>query len=82
MIGKLIGAAIGDRVAKSAGTGGPAGALIGAAAVAAARRLSPVAMVALAVGGYALKKYSEKHHGRTVTRGGHQEYQGEGGTTV
>lgn len=81
MIGKLIGAAIGNRIAKGAGGGGPVGALVGAAAVTAARRLSPLTMIALAAGGYALKSYANKHKGNTVTRGGTRSYQGEGGTS-
>lgn len=62
MIGKLIGAWAGAKVAERTrgGTSGPGGALMGAAAVAMARRLGPVGMIAAAAGGYALKRYSEK----------------------
>ena len=58
MIGKLIGAAVGAKVAdRMRGIGGPGGALLGAGAVAVARRLSPMALIAAAAGGYAAKRY-------------------------
>ncbi len=62
MFGKIIGAAIGAKAAKSVrgGLGGPGGALLGAGAVAVARRLSPMALIAAAAGGYAAKRYYDK----------------------
>lgn len=61
MIGKLIGAAIGNQVAKQTrGLGGPAGMAIGFIAPALLRRASLPGMLALAAGGYAAKKYAER----------------------
>ena len=61
MIGKMIGAAIGARAAQSAGgVSSPGGALLGAGAVAVARRLGPLGLLAAAAGGYAYKRYSDK----------------------
>lgn len=61
MIGKIITAAIGNKVAKNTrGIGGPAGAAIGFIAPAILRRVSLPAMLALAAGGYAAKKLGEK----------------------
>jgi hypothetical protein len=61
MIGKLIGAVVGAKAAEHArGVNGPGGAVLGAAAVALARRFGPMGMIAAAVGGYALKRYNEK----------------------
>ena len=61
MIGKLIGALAGAKAAKhSRGVDGPGGALMGAAAVAMARRFGPAGMIAAAIGGYALKRHNEK----------------------
>ncbi len=63
MIGKLIGGLVGAKLAKDTpgGLDGPRGALIGMAVPFVLRRLSPMGMVALAVGGYAYKKYNEKN---------------------
>lgn len=64
MIGKLIGAAIGGQVAKNArGISGPAGAAIGFIAPALLRRVSLPAMLALAAGSYAAKRFAEKNGG-------------------
>ena len=61
MIGKLVGAAVGAKVADHVrGIGGPGGALLGAGAVAIARRLSPMALIAAAAGGYAAKRYYDR----------------------
>ena len=62
MIGKIIGAAIGERVARRSG-GGAKGALIGAMAPAIARRLFGPLGLALA-GGYAAKKYYDRRRTR------------------
>lgn len=62
MIGKIIGAAIGAKVAERTrgGLGPTGGALLGTAAVAVARRLGPVGWVAVALGGYAAKRMGGK----------------------
>ncbi|WP_347302175.1 hypothetical protein V5740_09125 [Croceibacterium sp. TMG7-5b_MA50] len=62
MIGKMIGAAIGARVAEKArgGIGGTGGALVGALAVPLLRRVGPFKLVALALGGYAASQMGKK----------------------
>ena len=70
MIGKLIGAIVGATAAKSepGGLGGTGGALIGAAVPMVLRRFGPLGLVAVAVGGYAYKRYSDKHAKRPARR--------------
>jgi len=64
MLGKIIGAIVGSKVAKNArGVSEPGGALLGAAAVAAVRRFGLPGIIAAAAGGYALKRYSERNQG-------------------
>ena len=61
MIGKIIGAFAGAKMAeKTSNIGGVGGALLGAASVAVVRRLSLPALIALGAGGYVYKKYSER----------------------
>ena len=61
MLGKIIGAAIGARAADGVrGVNEPAGALMGVAAVALARRFGLMGIVAAAAGGYALNRYNER----------------------
>lgn len=61
MIGKIIGAYAGDKLAKqTSGIGGAGGAALGVIAAAALRRLSLPAMLALGVGGYVAKKVFDK----------------------
>jgi len=62
MIGKVIGGMVGAKVAERArgGLGGSGGAILGAVAVPLARRLGPVGLVALALGGYAAKRMAKK----------------------
>ena len=61
MIGKIIGAFVGDRLAKqSNAVGGASGAALGVVASTVLRRVSLPAMVALGVGGYAAKKFFDK----------------------
>lgn len=61
MIGKMIGALVGGRMAQQArGIEGPTGALLGVAATTALRRMSLPTMAALGVGGYFAKKYFDK----------------------
>ena len=65
MIGKIIGAFAGSKMAeKTSGISGPGGALLGMASVAVVRRLSIPALVVLGAGGYAYKKYSERRAGK------------------
>ena len=61
MIGKIIGAVVAAKAAQATrGVDGPGGALMGAAAVALARRFGPLGMVAAAVGSYAIKRHNER----------------------
>lgn len=60
MIGKIIGALAGEKLAKRSGISGTGGALLGAGAATLLRRLGPVGLIAAAVGGYALKKHRDK----------------------
>ena len=61
MIGKIIGAFVGDRIAKQTrGVGGPTGAALGVLGTTLIRRMSIPAMVALGAGGYLAKKYMDK----------------------
>jgi hypothetical protein len=62
MIGKIIGAAVGERVARRSG-GGAKGALIGALVPMVARRLFGPLGLALA-GGYAAKRYYDSRKAR------------------
>ena len=65
MIGKLIGAIAGAKAADHMrGVSGTTGAVLGAAAPFILRRLSLPAMLAVAAGGYAYKRYSEKQQRR------------------
>jgi len=69
MIGKLIGAYVGGKAAQRArgGLDGPTGALLGAGAVALARRFGFMGMVAAAAGGYALKRHNDKKQAKSAT---------------
>ena len=61
MIGKIIGAVAGERLAKQVGgVNGAGGALLGVGAAAVIRRLGPLGLVAATVGGYFLKKHLDK----------------------
>ncbi len=62
MIGKILGAVIGNRIDRSDGRGGLKGAAIGMFAAGAIRRLGPIG---LALGGaYALKKVFDARRAR------------------
>lgn len=62
MIGRIIGAAVGERIARRYGTGA-SGALIGAFAPVLVRRMFGPLGLALA-GGYAAKKYMDHRRSR------------------
>lgn len=65
MIGKVIGAVVGDRLAKkTSAVGGAGGAALGVVAATVLRRMSLPAMLALSAGGYLAKKMSEKNAAR------------------
>ena len=70
MIGKIIGGIVGAKLAKSepGGLQGPGGAVLGIGAAALARRLSLPAMLAIAAGGYAYKRYQDKQEKHTRRR--------------
>jgi hypothetical protein len=66
MIGKIIGAIAGKQASKHVrGIGGTNGALLGVAATTVLRRLGPLGLIAVAAGGYGMKKYSEKRQAET-----------------
>jgi hypothetical protein len=58
MIGKILAGVAGARAAKTSGGSGAGGALLGVAGATLLRRLSIPAMIALAAGGYAVKKWT------------------------
>ena len=66
MLGKLAGALIGRRIAGR--NSGAKGAILGIGAAALARRLSLPAMLAVAAGGYAYKRYQDKQETRKRRR--------------
>lgn len=70
MIGKIIGAGLGAKVAKqSSAIGGPLGAVLGAAAPFVLRKASIPAMIVLGAGGYAVKKYMDRRSANENTPG-------------
>ena len=61
MIGKLIGAMIGERASRNVdGINETGGALLGAAAIPLVRRLGPIGLIAVAAGAYAYKRHQDK----------------------
>lgn len=69
MIGKIIGGIAGAKAAdRIRGINEPGGALLGIGAAALARRLSLPAMLAIAAGGYAYKRYTDKQQKRARSR--------------
>ena len=61
MIGKVIGAFVGDKLAKQTrGIGGPTGAALGVVATTLIGRLSLPGMIAVGAGGYLAKKLAER----------------------
>lgn len=65
MIGKLIGALVGREIDRRDGSGGMKGAVIGAAAAGALRRLGPLGL--LAGGAYVAKKTMDRRKARNST---------------
>ena len=64
MIGKVIGAFVGDRIAKQTkGVGGATGAALGVVATTVLSRMSLPAMLALGAGGFVAKKMMKKDSG-------------------
>jgi hypothetical protein len=71
MIGKIIGAIAGSKMAKrTSGVSEPFGAVAGLVTATALRRMSIPAMIALAAGGYFAKKTFDKKHESTGTPAG------------
>jgi hypothetical protein len=69
MIGKIIGGIAGAKAAdRIRGINEPGGALLGIGAAALARRLSLPALLAIAAGGYAFKRYKDKQDKRASKR--------------
>lgn len=64
MLGKIVGAVAGAKMAKSTpgGLGGAGGALIGAGTASVVRRLGPVGLIAALAGGYFLKRRHDAKH--------------------
>lgn len=61
MLGKILGGIAGARAAEHSGKmGGAKGAVLGAVAGSMIRRASIPALIAVTVGGYALKKWKDK----------------------
>ena len=62
MFGKIIGGIVGAKAANHVrGVNEPGGALLGIGAAALARRFGPVGLIAALAGGYAFKRYKDKH---------------------
>ncbi len=65
MIGKVIGAFVGDKLAKqTSGIGGPTGAALGVIATTVISRMSLPAMAVIGVGGYVAKKLWDKQEAK------------------
>jgi hypothetical protein len=65
MLGKIVGGLVGAKLSKrSRDVNEPGGMVMGALAVAAARRFGIPGMIAAAAGGYALKRYQERKQAR------------------
>lgn len=65
MLGRIIGAAAGSALAKSAGAAGPMGAVVGAALPTVLRRFGPLGMIAAAAGLYVWNKRSQRDASKT-----------------
>ena len=74
MIGRIVGGALGSAIGKQKGNHPVAGAVIGAGALFAARRLFPqryAAMAAWAAAGYLTKKWAERAEARQAAEAAH-----------
>ena len=70
MLGKILGTIAGNQAARHIdGINGPVGAALGMGAATVIRRLGPWGLIAVAVGGYALKRYQDKKKQDTVAAG-------------
>ena len=68
MLGKVIGAVAGERIARHLnGVNGTGGALLGAGVATILRRLGPVGLIAAAAGGYVLKRHFDKRENSART---------------
>ena len=69
MLGKILGGIVGARAAEQTGKmGGAKGAILGAVAGSAIRRASIPGLIALTVGGYALKKWKNRRDAEAAKR--------------
>jgi surface antigen len=69
MLGKILGGIAGAKAAKHSNkVGGATGALLGAAAGSIIRRASIPGLIAMTVGGYALKKWKDRRDAETAKR--------------
>ncbi len=74
MIGRIVGGALGSAIGKQKGNHPVAGAVIGAGALFAARRLFPqryAALAAWAAAGYLTKKWAERAEARRTAEAAH-----------
>ena len=66
MIGKVIGAFVGDKLAKqTSSVGGASGAALGVVATTLLSRMSLPAMIAIGAGGYLAKKHLDRNATKT-----------------
>ena len=68
MLGKILGGIVGARAAERSGKSGAGGAILGAVAGSAIRRASLPGLIALTVGGYALKKWKARRDAEAAKR--------------
>lgn len=69
MLGKIFGAFAGKAAAEQTGAlGGTSGALLGAAGATLLKRMSVPGLIAVTVGGYALKKWKDKRDAAEAKR--------------
>jgi hypothetical protein len=69
MLGKILGGIVGARAAEQTGKmGGASGAVLGAVAGSVIRRASIPGLIALTVGGYALKKWKDRRDREAAKR--------------
>jgi hypothetical protein len=69
MLGKILGAFAGKKAAEqTSGLGGASGALLGMAGATMLKRMSLPGLIAVTVGGYALKKWKNGRDAETAKR--------------